>query len=585
MSHRLFAKYFAALRPWLVCATLMIPSICTLAVPYCGTLQITASLPKDIQQNTSLAYKDFVKQNQYLDQISPMPNHKRKLIKTLREAIEPFGFFEAKIQLQWHKTSTCIQPRAHISLGRPTLIQAVHWQFTPKKNLRAVLGPKKKRLIYRGMIFTTQHYQHAKNHLRHRLMTMGYKDVDLSGSHIDINPDQHRANITFKVHLGQRYRFGPISWTPHLLSDDLMKRYITIRSGQDYSEEALQQLQANLQKSGYFKSVRIVYNPLKKTIVPIHIALKRGPKAQVIYGIGYDSETKTTGIFNVKINQLNPFGHVFKMQTNISKDEPSLHLEYWIPGQRPSYNNMSLQSLFKKEQLPNSVEKSTILTFKYQFHDAKTKIDSSLNYLLNTRKTTTANTTKTHLFYPSWSYAKRQNITQQLPFMTATIQQQWSVALLGSSDTLSSSLNLFQIRGQYLAKIPIHPLFRMVFATHWGINHTNDPQNQPDITKLKLGGSNGLRGYAFNSIAGPTNANKHILKAITLEAQYQMLPDLYLTTFVDAGNVTPTWHHALKKSAGVGLAYSTPLGDINVSLARPIHDGRQPWRLNLTYTT
>ena len=173
---------------------------------------------------------------------------------------------------------------------------------------------------------------------------------------------------------------------------------------------------------------------------------------------------------------------------------------------------------------------------------------------------------------------------QRLPFITSPIEQQFDLMVLGSTDRLSSSLNLFQLQSHYHAKLPLHPLLRLLVAGHLGFNRTNHPADQPDITKLKLGGSNGLRGYAYNSLMGDPLAKQLKLKAMTLEMQYQLMPSLYLTTFVDAGNIVRAWRDPIKKSAGFGLTYGTPIGDINVSLARPIHERNSTWRINLTYT-
>ena len=150
-----------------------------------------------------------------------------------------------------------------------------------------------------------------------------------------------------------------------------------------------------------------------------------------------------------------------------------------------------------------------------------------------------------------------------------------------------SSIDIAQLKFKYRSKIPLSNEYRVVVSSQLGINWTNDPTRQPLPILLTLGGNNSLRGYPYNSIINRTD-KLQILRALSLEIQKKIANNIYGTTFIDMGQISQDLTKPLLKGIGVGATYSTDIGDVNFSVAKPLDqppDGSsKKIRFSVSYT-
>ena len=126
------------------------------------------------------------------------------------------------------------------------------------------------------------------------------------------------------------------------------------------------------------------------------------------------------------------------------------------------------------------------------------------------------------------------------------------------------------------------------YAGQGGITLLSDPLSDlPPSLRFFAGGDQSVRGYAYQSL-GPRDATgqvvggKHLLVG-SVELERALFKDWGVSTFYDAGNAFDSFTEvSLLQGAGVGLHYYTPVGALNLSLARQIGVDDPGFRIHFT---
>jgi translocation and assembly module TamA len=96
-----------------------------------------------------------------------------------------------------------------------------------------------------------------------------------------------------------------------------------------------------------------------------------------------------------------------------------------------------------------------------------------------------------------------------------------------------------------------------------------------------------VRGYAFKSL-GPRDASGKVVGGTqlltgTIELERELFTSWGVSLFYDTGNTFSTFADiSLYRGAGVGLHYFTPVGALNLSVARPLGVEHPSTRIHFT---
>ena len=142
--------------------------------------------------------------------------------------------------------------------------------------------------------------------------------------------------------------------------------------------------------------------------------------------------------------------------------------------------------------------------------------------------------------------------------------------MLGSPDLFG---NATFVQAQLNAKA-IYPIFvenRIVTRINLGYTVINHINQLPLSLQFLAGGSESIRGYPFNTIGPGTT-----LAVGSFEYRQHIKGDWYAATFFDAGNVTNGVLNRLKKGVGVGALWQSPVGTLELTLAKALDQPGQP---------
>ena len=107
----------------------------------------------------------------------------------------------------------------------------------------------------------------------------------------------------------------------------------------------------------------------------------------------------------------------------------------------------------------------------------------------------------------------------------------------------------------------------------------------PNFYRFKAGGSQSVRGYAFESLSNNDIGSNHIITA-SVEAEFRFLDNWSAAAFFDIGNAFNDFSDPdLHKGVGVGIRWYSIAGPIRVDVAQALDFEGRPWRIHFTIGT
>jgi translocation and assembly module TamA len=164
----------------------------------------------------------------------------------------------------------------------------------------------------------------------------------------------------------------------------------------------------------------------------------------------------------------------------------------------------------------------------------------------------------------------------------------YSLEARGAARSLISDATFIQLIADSGAIVPLPWRLSLKSRIKAATTVSNDPfTHVPSSLRFFAGGDNSVRGYAYKDL-GPKDATgdvvggKHLLQG-SVELQRAIFTNWGVSLFYDAGNAFDvTSNIKLFQGVGVGLHYGTPIGALNLSLARQISVADPQFRIHFT---
>ncbi|MBB70784.1 MAG: hypothetical protein CMF50_00095 [Legionellales bacterium] len=520
--------------------------------------------------------------------------------QTMLEAMQPFGFFKPVI--------------ASLSLSK---VNDKHWVAKFKVNPGPALnitqldvkvqGPGRTNVavvkvlkhspLQQGAVLNTQDYETFKRNLLNAAVTNGYLRARYRTSSIHIDKERYTAIVTLILDTGPQYYFGHVTFHQDTYDDAFLHRFVQFKPGEDFSTDSVLQLQKDLSSTEYFSSVTVQPDEkdLSKRQVPVDVHLTPSKARRYNFGLGYGTDTGPRATTSVDFRRVTDTGNYFKSFLQISEIESNLEARYVIPGANP-VNEQYFYGASVSQETPNdsrgTTEKITVGKSDV-FHGWRRTM--SLNYQWDQYRLREDPKRYSHLLLPTVSLTHTRVDDPVFPRQGHTL----SLTGLGSAKALASSVSFFQaqVSGKYITSPGEHN--RIVLRGDLGYTGVKDK----DLEKVPLslqffaGGADSIRGYDYQNL-GP---GRYLLVGST-EYQYEFKKNWFATVFVDAGNAVNSFRNpegnvvgkkqpnidlneVLKYSAGVGALWASPVGPMEVTVAKSITDSHKKPKLQFSMGT
>jgi translocation and assembly module TamA len=480
----------------------------------------------------------------------------------IRNAIEPYGFFKATIHPTLTRQGSTWITNFYIDPGQQLKITGIHISIVgPGKD-----NPEIQKFIHAfplkaGDPFLAQQYENAKTALFQVVNNQGYLKALLTKKEILINKAKYTAHITLAMDTGPRYYFGSVSFSKSPFATRFLERFLSYHPGEPFSNQKVMKLQQDLTSSRYFREVAVTPQLEQTEIfkIPTHIQLDPYKAKQYKFGAGYGTFTGPRVLVGADWRHIGEYGHHFTTLAKYSPVLKGLAAKYFIPGANPLTDQYTIGANIQQFIPQNGNSFSESINGAYVKMLGEWQHSISLN-LLNERYTFNNQPRRnSHELYPAYniSHIVADNIVDPHSghMINFTIQ--------GSSEKLFSTTSFIQseIKAKYIMSPTTSS--RVILRGDLGYTAVNDINQLPLTLQYLAGGPGSIRGYNYGSI-GPGR----YLEIASIEYQHQIIENVYAAIFYDMGTATNKFGTGLKRGDGFGFVYVSPIGPIQVYVAR-----------------
>lgn len=506
----------------------------------------------------------------------------QKAIGEIKNALQPFGYYEPDIQASLEHEKDKWTARYLIDTGMPILVSDIDIKIIGEgAHDNSFQQLVRNFPLHIGDILDHSRYEQGRDAFLQLTAERGYFDAQLLKHQIDIQPQEYTASIILHIDTGQRYKFGKIIFKQEILREELLNSYVTFAEGDPYSTDQLLDLQNALTDSEYFSQVDIRGNreAMEDHEVPVEITLLPRKKYLYTLGAGYGTDTGPRGTFGWENRRINKRGHRLATELKASEIKNSLTARYEIPIRDPRTDNVSLTAAWVQDEPKATTSETLLLGISRTVSRRVNWLETVyLNYQ-SEEYTVGGEDRKSALYLPgiSWSRIKADD-----RILTTHGSRLW----LDFKTGVGSDANLLQARANGKIVRSAGENARILLRGDIGATEISDFDELPASLRFFTGGDQSVRGYAYQSL-GPTNADgeviggKHLMVG-SVEYEHKIAGDWSGAVFYDAGNAINDFAEKLKRGAGIGLRWKTFIGPVRLDYAWALSNPGKPWRIHLT---
>ena len=504
-------------------------------------------------------------------------------------ALEPFGFYDARVIASIEAVAEGrYRLRIMVEPGVPVRVRVVEVALRGPGGEEDAL----KKLVasfplHKGDILQQQVYEEAKGGLLSQAQGLGYLDAAFAVHRIRITKEQSSADIELILDTGGRYRFGDVRIEGAAgYPDRFLRRYLAFRSGDTFSPAKLSETQINFTNSERFKEVIVIpeRDKARDLVMPVLVKLSPAPSRHLRPGIGYGTDTGAR--MSLRYHDLNMFqiGHDLDINLYIAENLQGLSAGYTIPSYRDIKGSTGVQLNLQREDVTTYVSRLASLELDRNHSFGIGRLGTAYVRLQQEDFTIGAQNAGTRLVLPGLRFTDNHYDNLIRP----SKGYHYEVEVRGTSRVMGSDTGLLQVLAQGSALIPLP--WRLSFHTRAraGITLLSDPLSElPVSLRFFAGGDQSVRGYTYQSL-GPKDASGNVVGGKQLmvgsaELERALFQSWGVSLFYDAGNAFNTFDNVyLFQGAGVGVHYYSPIGAINLYLARQIGVAQPGYHIHFT---
>lgn len=495
----------------------------------------------------------------------------------VREALEPFGYYDARVESSLqrgekasYRLLVTVYPGAPVKIGE--LIVRLRGPGRDDGSLRELVDAFPLR---KGDILNHSSYEKGKDLLKARAVEMGYLDAEFPIHEIRVSRGERSARIILELETGTRYRFGDTTFNgAPQYPDRFLGRYLEYEKGEFFSPRKLGQTQINLGSSERFTGVVATADRDKAedSAMPVRIDLTPLPRRRLRPGVGYGTDTGARGSIRYKDVNLFLLGHELNAELKVSQRLQGFAVAYTVPGYRDINSSLGLQVNLQREETSTYTNRLAALEGSWNLSLERGRLLTFYAKSQWEEYTVGAQTSSALLVLPGIRFSLRDFDSPIRP----TRGYRFTIEARGTHQFLGSSTGILQGIADIHAIVPLPWRFSLIGRAKTGLSLQNEPLKElPASLRFFAGGDRSVRGYGFQSL-GPRDSTGTViggknLLTTSIELERALFSNWGVAAFLDAGNAFDSLtRFRLYKGAGLGVRYYTPIGAIQLDLARQI---------------
>ncbi len=526
---------------------------------------------------------------------SQLPLFIRKADAEVRELLAAEGYFAAEVKVTQRGDTVRVEvlagPRTTVNLAEVVLDGEI--AAAPNEDLRERI--RRDWLMPEGTLFRSADWENAKSGMLGALRDGGFLRSRIVESEALVDLERTAASLRLSVDSGPRLRFGDIEVGGlQRYPQSVVEGLRPFGRGDPYDAIEIGRFQTRLNGAGWFSTVNVrpdvqaLERDPELQEVPIRVDVVERQAKRWSLGGGYDTERG----FNVLAGweHLNVWGLGIQTFNGIELDlERQLLYSTWDTPQDAAGLRWQFGARAEHRDVQNDLvdaasvfashnrrrgDIETALSLQYQFERQSIVFAPDQEQLYDNRAAVLG-----------WSWTQRKLDSPIFPTKGYIASVQFS----GASESLGSVRSFTRAYALGYALLPLkvdggEEFGRIALRGEIGLVAAGGREGIPSANLFRTGGAKSVRGYSSQSLGvpvGQATVGGRVLGVASVEYQHILNRDVALAVFYDRGNAADTWAD-LKTVAGygVGVRWRTPVGPLNVDVARG--DAVDEWRLHFS---
>ena len=517
----------------------------------------------------------------------------------IRELLSTEGYFSAKVQSETFTAAERHVVRFHIDPGEPVRVSEVRLEFTGDINSGSDRESERLTVLRNqwalkpGQRFTQTAWEGAKTGLLNNLLEKDFPAARIRDSLATIDPGTGRAKLQVTLDSGPVFTLGQLDI--HGLSrysTELIQRVNPLRPGESYRQERLSELQSRLLDTGYFRSVFVTIDadPQQAHRAPVRVELSENPAKRLSVGMG--ASTDVGARLQVKWLNRHFLGEDWRLESIVRADRLSLlaqselyfqpmqrdwlagKLEGWIPSLAIGLERTTLTGA-ETERLRNSVRLSTPSRVNERV--------LSLSLLADRRTIPGIETRTREALIAGYAWTRRHFDQPLAPTRGYSAGIDLSAGFSGQvhEDRIARVL----LSGVWIE--PLHARWTAVARLQAGQISGAREDSVPEDLLFRTGGDQTVRGYGYGRLGVQRNnaiVGGNVMSVISTELIYRLTPEWGIGFFHDAGDAALSWKEfRWRRGVGMGARWRSPIGALNIDIARGLGQGETRLHFSVGY--
>jgi translocation and assembly module TamA len=500
----------------------------------------------------------------------------------IKDLLATEGYFSPRVSGNLDRNGEKITARFEVELQAPVVVAGADIQFSGDIATRATTDRRSEARIERlkqqwglgpGQRFRQAAWTDSKNTLLKGLINQDYPAARIAGSEARIDPNARRAELSVAVDSGPAFTFGELQIRG-------LERYPQrtvvglnpIRPGEPYSQDRLNELQARLQGSGYFKSAfaAIDVDPEHPERVPVRVDVTDNERTKLSLGVGFSTDAGARlqaryldRLFLDRDLRLESDAKIDRQTRALGGDVyfPPVYLplvQGWTPSVGAHYERTDIANVVN-----DKLRSSVMLT-------SPDRIDEraiGISYFADRQHIEGLPVNNRQALVAMWNATMRRldNLLDPRRGYAASLE------LAAGPKGVVNQQNIARALGKATVLYPFAPRWHALFRAQLGQVFMASRENVPEDLLFRTGGDQTVRGYGYQTLGVADNGavvGGRVFALASAEVVYQITPQWGAALFRDAGNAADTWrdfHFA--QGTGVGARWRSPIGPVNLDLA------------------
>lgn len=426
-------------------------------------------------------------------------------------------------------------------------------------------------------------YEAFKSGLLSRAISLGFLDARYERQQLSVAVGRATASIDLALALGQGYRFGPIAIKESPLRPDIVRNFAPFRAGDRYTAEALAAYTRSLRDSQYFASVRVIpaFDERANATVPLEVEIDPRQPNRVRLGLGYATDVGLRLRVGWDRFLIDEGGHTASVDSELSDPRRNLNAEYRMPdATRPATRAWLISAGAQRESIEGLAATQQNARVARERRHGESLVDTAYVRFQRDRGLPG----DTSVAFRALMAGLDVQFGRELQLGQARgLELDGSFQGLVAHEGLGADFSFQRAYARITSRIELQPRHWLVSRLEMGRIWDAKVDVMPVSLRFFAGGDGSIRGFGPREASplnqdGVATGGSRLLVG-SLEYEYRIRGNWGAAVFADRGRAWALSGEPVRTGAGVGLRWYSPVGPVQIDVARPVDEG--DWRLHL----